>query len=164
MVLCVFLGVWLIKGSGEIKDSDYIVQYGPGSRVYKKGESVKLNGEYGITAHSVKKVESDVFFPHTGKKINVSEDQKVIKVKMTLKNFSTKLHAIQPLIQYEIMEGEYPYKSALSATDGFTKYVINPNETIEGSLVFVVPKNLHKYTLIFKPDPSENDSLVKFKL
>lgn len=162
MVLCVIFGAWLGKGSDKIKDSDYIIQHGSSARIYKKGESVNLNERVGITAHSVKKLTSDVYFLHTGEKVEPLSSEKLIQVKMTLKNFSNKPLPVIPSFQYEIMESEH--KRALSAIGGFAKSEIMPNETIEGSIILAVPKSLYEYTLVCYPDELHKDDTVKFKL
>ncbi|MEV2662458.1 DUF4352 domain-containing protein [Paenibacillus larvae] len=146
--------------SRAIKESDYIVQNGPHSRVYKKGESIKLNGKYGITAHSAKKVKSDVYYPETNEKIEVGKDKKIIEVKITLKNFSNKDFNLTTPVHFELLG----VSSVMSYSGELGRDKVKPNETLNGSLFFVVPKDVSVYTLIYQPDLPFMSDVVKFKL
>ncbi|AXF39785.1 hypothetical protein LEY_24 [Paenibacillus phage Ley] len=156
------LGVWLgSKGDKEIKDTDYIAQNGPHSRVYKKGESVNLNKTYGITVHSVKKTKPSVLFHEFGEDFDIGKDNKLVEVKLTVKNFSNKdIHVYT--IDFEIMESKETFRYASSASGGLEQSKIKPKESVNGSLFFKVPKDVHSYTLVFSPDLGSN--VVKFKL
>jgi len=155
-------GVWLGSSADkEIKDTDYIAQNGLHSRVYKKGESVKLNRTYGITAHSVKKANPNVLFHEFGEEFEIGKDKKLVEVKLTFKNFSDKdTHVYQA--DFKIMESEETIPYAISASGGLKQSKIKPNESVNGSLFFIVPKDAHSYTLVF--DPDIGSGLVKFKL